>query len=103
MARRDALKALGAGILAASGASMLRGTARAAAALRYTPEQDARLRCLRWKRLVQGDEDVWLANARKFTELTGVAVNVESVSLEGLTPKAAMSANIGAGPDMVMG
>jgi multiple sugar transport system substrate-binding protein len=71
--------------------------------LRYSPEKDARLRLLRWKRFVQGDEDQWLANTRQFTELTGVPVQVESVSLEDLAPKAAMSANLGAGPDMVMG
>jgi len=104
MARRDTLKALGAGVLAVSGALLLPGSATGATReLRYTPEKGAQLRFLRWKRFVQGDEDQWLANTRKFTEQTGVAVQVESVSLEDLTPKAAMSANVGAGPDMVMG
>ena len=104
MARRDALKALGAGVLAASGASIFRGSAGAAGKeLRYRPEKGARLRFLRWKRFVQGDEDQWLANTQKFTEQIGVPVQVESVSLEDLTPKAAMSANVGAGPDLVMG
>lgn len=32
------------------------------------------LRLLRWAPFVQGDEDAWLANAKKFTEITGVAV-----------------------------
>jgi multiple sugar transport system substrate-binding protein len=104
MARRDALKALGAGALAASGALMLRRSARAATPeLRYAPEKGAQLRFLRWKRFVQGDEDQWLANTLKFTERTGVPVQVESVSLEDLPSKAAMAANVGAGPDIVMG
>jgi len=104
MARRDALKVLGAGVLAASGTWMLRHNATAAApALRYPPEKGAQLRFLRWKRFVQGDEDQWLANTRRFTEQTGVPVQVESVSLEDLPSKAAMAANVGAGPDLVMG
>ena len=104
MARRDALKALGAGVLAASGAWMLgRNAAAAAPELRYPPEKGAQLRFLRWKRFVQGDEDQWLASTRKFTEQTGVPVQVESVSLEDLPSKAAMAANVGAGPDIVMG
>ncbi len=75
----------------------------AAPELRYPPEKGAQLRFLRWKRFVQGDEDQWLANTRKFTEQTGVPVQVESVSLEDLPSKAAMAANVGAGPDIVMG
>ena len=104
ISRRDALKTLGAGALAATGALALgRGSSAAAPELRYTPEKGARLRFLRWKRFVQGDEDQWLANTRKFTERTGVAVQVESVNLEDLPSKAAMAANLGGGPDIVMG
>jgi multiple sugar transport system substrate-binding protein len=104
MARRDALKVLGAGVLAASGARILgRNAAAATPELRYPPEKGAQLRFLRWKRFVQGDEDQWLASTRKFTEQTGVRVQVESVSLEDLPSKAAMAANVGAGPDIVMG
>ena len=44
MARRDALKAIGAGILAAGSAALLRGGAQAATSLRYTPEKGAQLR-----------------------------------------------------------
>jgi multiple sugar transport system substrate-binding protein len=104
IARRDALKALGAGALAAGGALMLgRGANPATPELRYAPEKGAQLRFLRWKRFVQGDEDQWLANTRKFTEQTGVPVQVESVSLEDIPSKAAMAANVGGGPDIVMG
>jgi len=104
MARRDALKALGAGILAASGGGMLgRDAGAAARELRYPAEKGAQLRFLRWKRFVQGDEDQWLASTQRFTEHTGVPVQVESVNLEDLPSKAAMAANVGSGPDIVMG
>ena len=96
--RRDALKALGVTALAASS-----GIVRAAPDLHYEAEKGAQLKVLRWKRFVQGDEDAWLANTRKFTEKTGVDVLVESVNSEDLRPKGAMAASVGAGPDIVMG
>jgi multiple sugar transport system substrate-binding protein len=101
--RRDALKALGAAALAASGTMSLGLTIPAAAGLRNVPETGATLRVLRWKRFVQGDEDQWLANTRKFADQTGVAVQVESVNGEDLRPKGAMAANVGAGPDILIG
>jgi multiple sugar transport system substrate-binding protein len=104
MSRREALKALGAGALVAGCAWMPgRNAAAARPELRYPPERGAQLRFLRWKRFVQGDEDQWLASTAKFTAQTGVPVRVESVSLEDLPSKAAMAANVGAGPDIVMG
>jgi multiple sugar transport system substrate-binding protein len=101
--RRDALKALGAATIAASGAMSLGRTIAGAANLRYAPEKDAALKVLRWKRFVQGDEDQWAANTRKFTDETGVTVQVESVNGEDLRPKGAMAANVGAGPDILIG
>ncbi|HTT37626.1 MAG TPA: extracellular solute-binding protein [Burkholderiales bacterium] len=100
--RRDALKALGAAAVAASGAIPF-GQRTAAAELRYPPERGAQLRVLRWKRFVQGDEDVWLSNSRKFAQQTGVPVQVESVNIEDLRPKGAMAASVGTGPDIVVG
>ena len=32
---------------------------------KMTPEKGAKLRVLRWKRFVQGDEDVWAAEHRR--------------------------------------
>ena len=102
--RREAVKAIGVGALAASAGLMLGQRAVAAPReLRYAPEKGARLRMLRWKRFVQGDEDQWLANTRKFTQQSGVPVQVESVNLEDIPSKASMAANVGAGPDIVMG
>lgn len=70
---------------------------------RLTPEKGAELRVLRWKRFVQGDEDLWTANTKKFTEMTGIPVRVDSEGWEDVRPKAAVAANIGSGPDIVIG
>jgi multiple sugar transport system substrate-binding protein len=101
--RRDALKAMGVAAIAASGAMPPGMKFAAAADLQYAPEKGAALKVLRWKRFVQGDEDLWSANTRRFTEQTGVAVQVESVNGEDLRPKGAMAANVGAGPDILIG
>ena len=99
--RRDALKALGAAGLAATSGTLLQPAA--AADLKYAPEKGAELRVLRWKRFVQAEEDQFLANTRKFTELTGVNVRVDSENFEDIRPKAAVAANVGSGPDVVLG
>jgi multiple sugar transport system substrate-binding protein len=70
---------------------------------RYIPEKDAKLRVLRWKRFVQGDEDVWMANTKKFSQITGVEVRVDSETWEDVRPKAAVAANVGSGPDIICG
>ena len=102
MVRRDALKALGAAAIAASGAPLPRGNA-VAAETRSPIEKGAELKLLRWKRYVQGDEDLWMANTARFTERTGVKVQVESIVGEELRAKGAMVASVGAGPDIVVG
>jgi multiple sugar transport system substrate-binding protein len=101
--RRDFVKTtagLAAG--AALGKSLLVGEAQAAD-LAYKPEKGAKLRVLRWKRFVQGDEELWLANTRKFTEKTGIEVRVDSEGWEDVRPKAAVAANVGSGPDVIIG
>src|SRR5690349_1969345 len=99
--RRAVLKALGAAGLAASVDPLVRSAD--AADPKFVPEKGAELRLLRWKRFVQAEEDQFLANTRKFTELTGVAVRVDSENFEDIRPKAAVAANVGNGPDIVMG
>ncbi len=66
------------------------------------PEKGAKLRVLRWKRFVQGDEDQYMANVKKFTEKTGIEVRVDNESWEDVRPKAAVAANTGAGPDIIL-
>jgi len=102
IARREVLKRLAGGALAAS-CAWTHATAAAVPDLRYRPESGARLRFMRWKNLAQGDADQWMANTLKFTQLTGVPVQVENITLEETWAKAAVSANVGAGPDIVMG
>jgi multiple sugar transport system substrate-binding protein len=96
--RRD-LMAGAAGL--AAGAAL--GLGRAAAqAPTYTPEEGASLRLLRWVPFVEGEGDAWNANTQAFTEATGVEVQIDQESWEDVRPKAAVAANIGSGPDMVM-
>src|SRR3978361_1991432 len=73
------------------------------AGIKYPVEKDASLRVLRWKRFVQGDEDLWNVNVKKFTDLTGVAVRTDSEGWEDVRPKAAVAANVCSGPDSVVG
>jgi len=77
--------------------------AAAAPTLNLKPEKGAKLRVLRWKYFVKGDDDLWMANTKKFTEKTGVEVRVDSEGWEDVRPKAAVAANIGSGPDIIVG
>jgi len=103
--RRDFLKttagaAVGASLL--TGGGVLTPQAGAADAWKNTPEKGASLRVLRWKRFVQGDEDAYLANVKKFTEKYGIPVRVDSEGWEDVRPKAAVAANVGSGPDIIL-
>ena len=69
----------------------------------FTPEDGAELRLLRWSKFVQGDETLWMENTKKFTEATGVPVRVDNESWEDVRPKAAVAANVGSGPDIILG
>ena len=68
----------------------------------FKPEKGAKLRVLRWSRFVQGDIDAYMANVKKFTALTGVEVRVDNEGWEDVRPKAAVAANTGAGPDIIL-
>jgi multiple sugar transport system substrate-binding protein len=103
--RRDFLKA-SAGV--AAGAALGPGSAlvspeAAAQTYKVTPEKGAKLRVLRWKRFVQGDEDKWAENTKKFTQATGIEVRIDAEGWEDVRPKAAVAANIGSGPDIIIG
>jgi len=73
-----------------------------AQSLSFKPEKGAKLRVLRWSRFVQGDIDAYMANVKKFTEATGVEVRVDNEGWEDVRPKAAVAANTGAGPDIIL-
>jgi len=66
------------------------------------PEKGAKLRVLRWKRFVQGDEDAYMANVKKFVDKYGIEVRVDHEGWEDVRPKAAVAANTGAGPDIIL-
>src|SRR5690606_31899184 len=100
LTRRDFLVST-ASVAAAS--TLGSGSARAAETLDIQPEKGAKLRVLRWKRFVEGDERLWMANTKKFTEKTGVEVRVDSEGWEDVRPKAAVAASVGSGPDIVIG
>src|SRR6201999_4311445 len=63
----------------------------------------ASLRMLRTVRFVQADEDVFRANAGKFTEKSGFEVKVDFVGGEDTNQQTAVTANSGAGPDIIIG
>ena len=70
--------------------------------LTLKPEKDAKLRVLRWSRFVQGDIDAYMVNVKKFTAKTGIEVRVDNEGWEDVRPKAAVAANTGAGPDIIL-
>ena len=84
------------------GAGALFPSIVSAQTLDIKPEKGAHLRVLRWSRFVQGDIDAYMANVKKFTEKTGVPVRVDNEGWEDVRPKAAVAANTGAGPDIIL-
>src|SRR6204780_2636578 len=104
--RRDALSlGLSAAALAATGASAQTAAIKAAdvPAPSLPIEKGASLRMLRPVRFVQADEDVFRANAAKFTQKTGVEVKVDFVGWEDINQQTAVTSNSGAGPDIIIG
>ena len=100
--RRDFLKTT-AGVAAATAGTMI-GAPAVHAQTKWSnqPEKGARLRVLRWKRFVAGDEDQYMANVKKFSEQYGIEVRVDHESWEDVRPKAAVAANVGSGPDIIL-
>jgi multiple sugar transport system substrate-binding protein len=103
--RRDFLKAtagVAAGGALAGGSALFTAEAQAQQ-YKVVPEKGAKLRILRWKRFVQGDEDAWAENTKKFTQATGIDVRIDAEGWEDVRPKAAVAANVGSGPDIIIG
>ena len=98
--RREILKA-GAGVAAAAALPTI-WVKDAYAQWSNTPEKGAKLRVLRWSRFVQGDIDQYMKNVEAFTKKTGIEVRVDNESWEDVRPKAAVAANTGAGPDIIL-
>lgn len=100
LTRRDVLKAGVATTAAVAGAGLMPEAAHAA--WTNQPEPNASLRVLRWKQFVEGDIISFTASTKKFTEKTGIKVRVDTESWEDVRPKAAVAANVGAGPDIII-
>jgi len=58
---------------------------------------------LRWKQFIQAEYDAFIDNTKAFSKATGVKVRVDAESWDDIRPKAAVAANVGAGPDIIMG
>ncbi|ESY67379.1 ABC transporter substrate-binding protein [Mesorhizobium sp. LNHC252B00] len=99
--RRDVIRTTAGAAAGALGSRFVGSPAFAQEGLKYKPEDGAKLRLLRWSPFVQGDEDQWLKNTKRFTEVTGVEVRVDKESWEDIRPKAAVAANVGSGPDVM--
>ncbi|CAH2405365.1 exported hypothetical protein [Mesorhizobium ventifaucium] len=99
--RRDVIRTTAAAAAGVVGSRFLGSPAFAQDAT-FTPEAGAALRLLRWSPFVQGDEDQWLENTKRFTDATGVQVRVDKESWEDIRPKAAVAANVGSGPDLML-
>lgn len=103
--RRDTL-ALGAGMVAATATA---APARAAipvanvAEPKFLLEPGAKLRVLRPAKFVDPDEAIFTANSRAFTAKTGIDVRVDYVAWADMPVQTAVTANTGAGPDIILG
>jgi multiple sugar transport system substrate-binding protein len=107
LSRRDFLKTglAGAAAVGMGGISLdaLAQQAKNPAALEFKPEKGAVLRVLRWTAFVKSDSEVWNKNTKEWEEQTGGKVITEYISWEDVRTKAAMTASVGAGHDIVLG
>ena len=100
---------LGVGVGAAAAAGLLGNTAQAAIPTADVPmpnlpiEKGASLRVLRPAKFVGPDETVWNENTKRFADENKIQVRVDYSGWEDLRPQTAVTANTGAGPDVVVG
>jgi multiple sugar transport system substrate-binding protein len=66
-------------------------------------ESGASLRLIRPTRFVEPDEVIFRENTQKFAQATGIPVRVDFVGWEDIRAQTAVTANTGAGPDLVVG
>jgi multiple sugar transport system substrate-binding protein len=104
--RRDSLT-LGAGALAAAAlpdrSARCAVTGASVAPPDHPIEKGATLRVARPNKFVESDETIFRQNTEKFSKASGVPVRVDFVGWEDLRPQTAVTANTGAGPDIVVG
>ena len=66
-------------------------------------EKGASLRVLRPSKFVDPDETIFRENTKRFADQNGIQVRVDFSAWEDLRPQTAVTANTGAGPDVVVG
>ena len=103
ISRRDVIKAGVAAGAAVATAGGPKGSAHAAAEWSNEPEAGAQIRVLRWKQFIKSEYDSFAELTRKFVAQTGIKVRLDTESWEDIRPKAAVAANVGAGPDLIIG
>jgi len=100
--RRDVVKAGSFAIGAAAAGPALVAAAKAfAQETQWKPEAGASLRIMRWNRFVAAEGDNFNAMVDAFSKANNVKITVDNLNFEDLRAKAAVAANIGAGPDIV--
>ena len=99
--RRTALALGGSALVAGSAAAQI--PTQSAQAPTLPVERGASLRMLRPVRFVQPDEEVWRANCQRFAQQNGIEIRVDFVGWEDITQQTAVTANTGAGPDIIVG
>jgi multiple sugar transport system substrate-binding protein len=88
---------------ALTGPALLEWAKSWAQAAPWKPERNAQLAMLRWKYFVQAEDDAFVALINAFTKATDVKVTITRESFEDVQPKASVTANTGAGPDLFWG
>lgn len=86
-----------------AGTSLLDWTKAWAQDMPFKPEDGAKLRMLRWNRFVESEDIQFDKNIAAFTEATGIEVRLDKEFMDDIQPKAAVAANVGAGPDVIWG
>jgi multiple sugar transport system substrate-binding protein len=100
---RRGLAALGTGLATLPAFAQSSIQTRPATPPRLPIESGATLRVLRPVRFVQPDEDVFRANVARFAQQHNVQVRVDFVGWEDINQQTAVTANTGAGPDVIIG
>jgi multiple sugar transport system substrate-binding protein len=102
--RRDVIKVgVAAGAAVATAGNPMATNQAHAAEWSNEPEAGAQIRVLRWKQFIKSEYDSFAELTRKFVAQTGIKVRLDTESWEDIRPKAAVAANVGAGPDLIIG
>jgi len=102
MNRRSVLKTAAAlGLMAGGGlTSFAKAWAQEA---KFKPEDGAAITFLRYKGFLQVEAQKFQAICDAFSSATGAKVTVATESIDDIQPKAAIAANTGSGPDIILG